>query len=220
MSTRFDELTRRAGTLRSRRQVIGLFGRTAIGAFVGVQALQFLDAPAVLAEDCLVEYPPANIDDCPNKRKHPGNVPGSNGCGAATMEFRPPQSFGSVDFTPWCNNHDVCYGTCGSSRIGCDVTFGDQLTDACIATYSDNYIMETLCITVAGVYQAAVTIGGANAWDSGQKKDCECCRPTGKVRCGCTGACYDDALVCLSECKASLGCFTDICMPALAGQCN
>lgn len=219
VSRRFDELTRRAGRSRSRREVLGLFGRGAVGALVGGQALQFLDAPAVSAQDCLVEYPPADLDDCPNKRKHPGNVPKSNGCGQQGSSFRPPQGFGRVDFTPPCNEHDVCYGTCMASKATCDQNFGDQLVDRCIAGYSGAFLSEVACIFTAGVFQAAVTLFGGEAYEDGQKLDCECCRPIQKIWCNCNKKCYTDAVTCTSECKASLGCFTGICVPATTAQC-
>jgi len=217
----FDELTRAAGAQRSRRQVLGLIGKTAVGAFVGVHALQFLDAPTVLAADCLVEYPAADLDNCPNKRPHPGNVRTTNGCGPQGSSFRPPQGFGDVDFVPSCDQHDICYGTCGSSRLSCDTKLGQDIADACKAHYGTaSPLRLAACLSTAVVYEAAVTYGGAGAWLNGQKKDCECCHPVPKIRCGCTGKCYDDPLACVAECKASLGCFTDICAPALAGQCN
>jgi hypothetical protein len=49
---------------------------------------------------------------------------------------------------------------------------------------------------------------------------CDRCQaaPT-KIYCNCNKTCYDDVQVCLSECKATLGCFTGICEPAQPGQC-
>ena len=219
MSSRFDELTRRAGRMRTRREVVGLLGRGAVGAVFGSQALQFLDAPTVLAQDCIVEYPPADLDDCPNKRPHPGNQRGFNGCGAANSSFRPPQGFGKVSFTGPCNQHDICYETCNASKSQCDSTFGDQLVDACIAGYSGSFLSETACILTAGVFEAAVSLFGGSAYEAGQTKDCECCRPVTKIYCNCNKKCYTDASTCTSECKASLGCFTGICAPAQPGQC-
>lgn len=218
MSRRFDDLTRRAGTMRTRRQVFGLLGRGAAAAFVGSQALQFLDAPTVSAEDCLVEYPPANLDDCPNRRPHPGNVRGFNGCGAANSDFRPRQGFGTVNFQPACNGHDICYETCLESKSTCDVTFGDQLVDACIAGYSGSFLRETACISLAGTFQLAVTVAGGSAYEEGQKKDCECCHPVTKIRCDCKNTCYDDVAVCVDACKG-LGCFVGSCYPVPIDQC-
>src|SRR4051794_36790045 len=99
MGNGFDDFSRRFGRARTRRQVLGLFGRTAAAAAFGGVAMQMADVGGVHAENCLVEYPPADLDDCPNKRPHPGNMRSSNGCGAANSSFRPPQGFGSASFT-------------------------------------------------------------------------------------------------------------------------
>ena len=199
--------------------MLGLFGRTAAVAVVGAGALQMLDVGPAHAEDCIIEYPPANLDDCPNKRQHPANVRSSNGCGPANSDFRPPQGFGAASFTIPCNNHDICYETCNTPKSQCDTTFGDQLVDTCIATYNGSFFLETVCIVVAGLYEAAVTLGGGDAYDAGQTKDCECCRPVPKVYCGCNQKCYTNGSDCLAECHTSLGCFTNICAPAQPGQC-
>ncbi len=224
MSRHFDDLTRRATGMRTRRQMFTLLGRAAIGAAVGAQALQFLNAPTVLAENCLVEYPPANLDDCPNKRHHPGNTPTSNGCGSAKPgSFKPGDVWGRANFAAsGCNVHDICYETCGASKTACDTAFGEGLSDGCIAAYAGTgaFLRETGCLVVADVYHTFVTLLGADSFDAAQKKDCECCHPVVKIRCGCTGICYDSGSACTTACKASLGCFgPDICAPALAGQC-
>jgi len=215
----FDDLTRRFASARTRRQVLGLFGRGALGALAGgASGVWFSAAPALAA--CIVEYPPADLDDCPNKRPHPGNTRGSNGCGPANSDFRPPQSFGSAPFTVPCNNHDICYETCNTPKSTCDVTFGDQLVDVCIATYGGSFLMETACILVAGVYELAVTVGGGSAYEAGQTKDCECCRPVPQVWCGCNQKCYTSAADCTAECHGGLGCFGQtLCGPATPEQC-
>lgn len=214
----FDGLSRRLATTRSRREVVRLFGGSALGAVVaGTVAPWFTSS--VAASHCIVEYPPADLVNCPNKRPHPGNTRGSNGCGPANSDFRPPQSFGRASFTVPCNNHDICYETCNTPKSNCDGTFGDQLVDTCIATYSGSFLMETVCIVVAGAYELAVTVGGGSAYEAGQTKDCECCQPVPHIWCQCNRTCYTNAAQCTSECRASLGCFTGICAPATPEQC-
>ena len=220
MGTGFDNFSRRVASTTTRRQVLGLFGRSAAAAIVASSALQmFGEGPAHAA--CIVQYPPQNLNNCPNKRPHPGNVRSSNGCGAANSDFKPPQSFGSASFTIPCNNHDICYETCNTPKSTCDSTFGNQLVDTCIATYSGSFLTETACIFVAGAYELAVTLFGGSAYDAGQTKDCECCFPVPMVYCGCTDTCYPTATDCFAAgCKASLSCFGKIiCGPPPPGKC-
>jgi hypothetical protein len=44
-------------------------------------------------------------------------------------------------------------------------------------------------------------------------------RSVQKVQCNCNKKIYDDAQVCLKECKVSLGCFTGICAPVSGQVC-
>ncbi len=219
MSRRFDELSRSVATGRSRRQVLALFAKSALGAFVGANAVQLLDVPSVSAdEDCNIEYPPKSLIDCPNKRPHPSNVKSVNGCGPAGGSIRFPQGFGQVDFaTAGCNQHDICYETCGASKAKCDTDLGNALRGMCEIVYSDNGFLRIVCKFVGSVYELAPTKFGDDAFKAAQLKDCECCRP--KIYCSCTNRCYDDAVTCATDCHASLACFTGICIPATTGKC-
>jgi len=69
----------------------------------------------------VAKKPIANLDDCPDRISTPGFVVVPNGCG--TSEDRLPDHFGKADFTPACNTHDTCYGTCPNAKPACD----DQL---------------------------------------------------------------------------------------------
>ena len=218
MGNGFDDCARRFGRATTRRQVLGLFGRTALVGSVGVGVMEMFGARSAHAA-CLTEYPPANLTDCPNKRPHPGNVRTSNGCGPEGSAFPLPQGFGSASFTTACNGHDICYETCNSPKAGCDSTFGDQMVDTCVATYNGSFLRETACIALARLYEAGVSAGGGSAYDAAQKKDCECCRPVPMVYCGCNHKCYTSASLCTTECHGTLGCFSQICGPATAQQC-
>jgi hypothetical protein len=219
MGNGFDDFSKRFGRTTTRRQALGLFGRTAAVAVAGTGAIQLIGGGSVAFAECKVEYPPANLADCPNKRPHPGNMRASNGCGPASGGSRPPQSFGSASFTSACNNHDICYETCNTPKANCDIAFGHDLVDTCKAAYAGSPLRLAACATTAIVYQGAVTYWGADAYEAGQKKDCECCRPVPMVYCGCNHTCYTSASQCTTECHASLGCFTQICGPATPEQC-
>jgi hypothetical protein len=219
---RFDELTRALGRGASRRQVLkGLLG-TALGgvlASIGIRAPRAVMAATLTcnglpydpATQCCEpagvqpRYPIANLDLCPNRVPHPGHVPEFNGCGPANgvISHLIPNKIGpyrNIDFTPACNNHDVCYDTCNSVKSHCDRAFLDDMTAACTAAYAghgflDRY-MHTACTADAYLYYTAVSRGGADAYVSAQKQACDCCAVcqdcggAGDDRC-CNGACHD-----------------------------
>ena len=42
-----------------------------------------------------------------------------------------------ANFTPACNKHDVCYGTCKKDKDACDKAFCTDLLKACKKTWPD-----------------------------------------------------------------------------------
>lgn len=172
----FDELSRLVGRQRSRRSALAMLGKGMLGAMLAGGTVTTIGRQRAAAADCAVEYPPADLDDCPNKRHHPGNVASSNGCGPANSDFRPPQGFGSVDFRPPCNQHDLCYETCGADKTSCDLDLAAGIQDQCFAGYSSPLELAG-CVWASGIYFDAVFLGGGSAYEDAQKKDCECCRP-------------------------------------------
>jgi len=193
----------------------------------GGAGLAMITAPtAAAAERCIVEYPPSDLDNCPNKRPHPGASPSTNGCGAAGSELSQyiPNRWGDADFEPHCNKHDICYGTCGSSRLQCDWDLGSDAIDACIQAYGGfpgPNARLAACIAVANAYRAAVLAGGAGAFDAGQKEACECCHPVQQVWCGPLDSCHDTAVDCLDVCPSGLGVTGQtLCGPPPEGRCE
>jgi hypothetical protein len=69
---------------------------------------------------------------CPDRTKpsraRDGHIPSSNGCGTAGFQVDP--EFG---FSPCCDEHDMCYDTCGSDRDTCDKKFEKCLKATCDA---------------------------------------------------------------------------------------
>jgi hypothetical protein len=219
---RFDDLTRALGRGASRRTVLkGLLGAAFGGvlASVGVRAPRIAEAevptcngvPYDPLSQCCVPagvqplYPITNLDLCPNRVPHPGHVPEFNGCGPANgiISHLIPNKLGpyrNIDFTPACNNHDICYDTCNNVKSDCDQAFLADMKAACAEAYPGRGMfsryMRSACEVDAYLYYTAVARGGADAYDSAQKLACDCC--TNCQECGgptdercCGGVCHD-----------------------------
>lgn len=93
----------------------------------------------------------------------------------------------STSFKPACNEHDTCYRTCGSNRVGCDVRFKIHMEWICDNAYptvcpfnDDNkcekYANErTKCHGHGVRYMAGVLTGGRIAYRNNQVRVCACC---------------------------------------------
>ena len=60
-----------------------------------------------------------------------GTSPSSNGCGSGgfiKIDFSKYDNFSG--FNSCCNKHDICYNTCGSTKLACDSVFNDCLNAA------------------------------------------------------------------------------------------
>lgn len=75
-------------------------------------------------------------------------------------------------FTKACNNHDICYGTCGSKKTNCDNSLLKEMMSAC-----DNFSIDvgyrTQCKTTALVFYIAVLSSGKPYYDEAQDAYCE-----------------------------------------------
>lgn len=89
----------------------------------------------------------------------------SNGCG--------PQGFGGIVpdlwFTPACDRHDYCYGTCGSNRATCDRRFYDDMKAICAKR---SWWTRSSCYAAAWTYYQAVKTFGQSAFNSAQQAAC------------------------------------------------
>lgn len=217
---------------------------------------------------------------CKSPVQRPGYVNSYNGCGPADglLKYVLPDFPMGANFESGCNQHDLCYGTCGSDKDICDTQFHNSMLHACDRQFGGgglgSGLAHGMCTTLADDYWAAVVLGGQGAWTSAQQDACECCAcpngcgpceycdtssnpdgtclpyctagqtccggvcrdpcPDGSqpdpisctcpspqfVYCACNSTCYTDPNVCLSNCHATLGCFSGICGPAQPGQCS
>jgi len=97
----------------------------------------------------------------PDGQRYDG-LPLGAGCGSASSDAWVLDRIGPVDLTPACMAHDACYSTgTTSTRAECDAEFGQQILQECQASG----MATAICIGLAGVYQWAVEIGGASAYN-------------------------------------------------------
>lgn len=86
---------------------------------------------------------------------------------------------GIVDFTGCCNDHDVCYGTCGRDKSICDKNLGDCMRGKCEQALKYVYHEKALCNKMAAAYEIAVSSFGDSAFEAGQDSGCiwrPCCK--------------------------------------------
>jgi hypothetical protein len=100
-----------------------------------------------------------------------------NGCGPeGWIGHLVPNGLGYYNFVDPCNNHDECYGNCGSAKDVCDSTFRSEMHGSCKArkagTAKDvaaGLVGLPPCDRVAEIYYGAVHVGGGSAFQDAQK---------------------------------------------------
>ncbi|KNC53426.1 group XIIA secretory phospholipase A2 [Thecamonas trahens ATCC 50062] len=112
---------------------------------------------------------------CPGGLKYsarPNHTPEANGCGTGPM--RVPETL--VDFTPCCNEHDVCYHTCGSSKAACDNEFTACMDSLCHSSgLSESDV--GICHAQGRIFGLAVAYGGCTPYLDSQGDACLCHNP-------------------------------------------
>ncbi len=114
--------------------------------------------------------------------KKPRTRPTSNGCGndavlkfALNFFFYP--AFIST-FTPCCNNHDFCYGSCGADKSRCDVNLFNCMISQCDQVFGGWFNRYTLnherCIQDASLVFRGVDKYGGKPFCEAQAKNCRC----------------------------------------------
>ncbi len=120
--------------------------------------------------------------------------PQSNGCGpggtvGALVPDCPYVFFTQVCFSPACDVHDICYGTCAcgslAHKIDCDVQFYLDILSICSAEFPG--LLDALhfgvCANQAYIYYLGVFYGGLfGPYGSAQDEACQC------EECGGAGA--------------------------------
>ncbi|CAF2795794.1 unnamed protein product [Rotaria sp. Silwood2] len=98
-----------------------------------------------------------------------------NGCGGEGSAFNfIVEPIGNLyKFTPACNMHDECYGTCDTLRASCDNTLLSNMLSACLSNIL-NPLQPPDCFSWAAIFYVAVKGLGSGFFRDAQKSDCEC----------------------------------------------
>lgn len=100
---------------------------------------------------------------------NPNVEPTANGCGPSALPLAGP----SFSFLQCCEQHDFCYGTCGTSKQQCDNDFYSCMYCSCQETY-DDFFSILACEEIACTYFQAVDEFGCFSFTSGQEEACTC----------------------------------------------
>ena len=149
----------------------------------------FINNDAINRRDILGLTEAQNLEPCPYGAKTITTPSGTiyrsaeqngrsinvNGCGAEGGR-KYPSRFGMMSFLDCCNEHDRCYGTCGSSRSACDRALGDYIRNKCAKITLASAASE--CRAVANTYELAVSLRAKSAYENAQDNHCKwyrCC---------------------------------------------
>uniref|UniRef100_A0A1B6C5G7 Uncharacterized protein n=1 Tax=Clastoptera arizonana TaxID=38151 RepID=A0A1B6C5G7_9HEMI len=121
---------------------------------------------------------------CPNGFKPVRNKfykPQSNGCGVNGFKIE-LDPLPSKPMTKCCNAHDICYGTCGSSKDTCDMEFKQCLYNICdnLGTVGNSLG----CKTAAKMLYSGTNVLGCTFYKDAQKQSCYCLKEKEKLRGG------------------------------------
>lgn len=110
-------------------------------------------------------------------RRSSGHQAQPNGCGPASdPQFTAALSKSFPGFVEMCNNHDICYGTCGKPKALCDNEFWEEMMDYCKSWQKNSTEFFRQCNSLANIYAAAVKALGCSAYTDAQKQACYCVR--------------------------------------------
>jgi hypothetical protein len=164
-----------AHTCQITGSVTGYFDAYCVPATCGGQSFNGLtQCCSPVSNQPVPKKPIANVADCPGRVGIPGHTATSNGCG--TDQHPLPNHYGTANFLPGCDAHDICYGTCGTVKQVCDNNLIFTIKSSCDAAYSSGP-KRTFCDTFVALFASSAIsspIGDA-AYSDAQKAACQCC---------------------------------------------
>lgn len=92
------------------------------------------------------------------------------GCGSGWNTDVVRDEFWDVSFRKPCENHDLCYETCGVTKEECDVTFHNEMKSVCEDTFPDDIdaLQKMACLAAADLYYEGVSTAGEGAFSDAQ----------------------------------------------------
>ncbi|CAG7816500.1 unnamed protein product [Allacma fusca] len=167
------------GFLGQLRGFVGDLGNVMKDVVHGVKKLgrgiknieDFLDA--TIDEDCYFECPKG---EPPKSRM--GFVPTSNGCGSYGLEdYLTSDMLPLSNFVHCCNDHDICYETCGLDKDECDLKFKKCLYKKCKANKDTmGKLQYKGCQAGAKILYTGTTALGCKPYINAQRSACVCPR--------------------------------------------
>jgi len=109
-----------------------------------------------------------------SKAGHEGT---SNGCGSLDIIFDDSESsliHVERDFSDCCDQHDVCYDSCGEDKDLCDLSFRKCLYRVCKKEQHKRYLDNKKCKLKAKLFYMAVVGVGCQPFKDAQKEACNC----------------------------------------------
>ncbi len=137
------------------------------------------------------------------------SVTGSQACGPIQLSPAVPDCpLDLVCFTSACEEHNVCYGTCGASKGKCDQTFFTDLMSICNRRFLLSDPNYTTCQSLALAYWLGVQTLGDGAFEATQDGVCYDFgfAPTATGVCCLTSEACNDAGT-RAECEETAGIF-------------
>ncbi|CAF1215093.1 unnamed protein product [Rotaria sordida] len=93
----------------------------------------------------------------------------ANGCGPVTLNIDTfLRNIGEDVLIVCCNEHDLCYDTCGKTQMICDTTFLHCMIEACQHSLSSSNINR--CQNVARILFWFVFFGGQSSYQQAQQQ--------------------------------------------------
>jgi RHS repeat-associated protein len=157
---------------------VGLDGGVNVYAYANQNPLKYIDP---LGLDFIPDIPPDSFIPpgpawpMPTQWTPPNQPPGY-GCGDAKTDRYIPDAYVGFDFSKPCRNHDICYGTCGSSKDACDSKFYRDMSSVCGSMSKVYFQYGKTCRFAALAYYNAVHLFGEEAFCTAQKEACPKCK--------------------------------------------
>jgi hypothetical protein len=140
-----------------RKRVAGMLVLSLLAVALAVGAPRFKSESE--SQECVFRCP----GNRPVKSPRASHEPSFNGCGSGGFK---------IDASHWpgmeqcCNDHDMCYDTCGKHRSACDDQFGACLDARCGRNQE--------CSSTASMLKMGSSMLGCQFYLDSQRQACEC----------------------------------------------